>query len=356
MIRLPGLIDVHTHLRGLPSDNYKEDFTTATAAAIAGGFTTIIDMPNNPKAPTLTYKLLQEKQRIAKNKILCDVGFFFGTNGKNMNEFSNAVQGSMGLKIFLSFSTANLIVSPELFTQIIQTWPIDLPILLHAESDTIQKALDITEKSGHRVHICHVSSAFELQQIIAAKQKRKTVTCGVTPHHLFLTQEDEKKLGSFGLMKPMLKTHADVNFLWKHLADIDVIESDHAPHSREEKLSNNPPFGVPGLETTLGLLLTAAHQEKITIEEIKKLCYENPKKIFLSQAPQDDYTTYIEIDENEEWVVDQEKLFTKAKSSPFFNWKLKGIVKRVFIRGTKAFENGQILAKPGSGRIFKSIV
>lgn len=350
MITLPGLIDPHVHLRGLPTDNYKEDFLTGTKAALAGGFTTIFDMPNNPKTPTLTYDLLKEKQKIAKNLIVCDVGFFFGTNGKNLSEFKKAEPRSMGLKVFLSFSTANLVIDLSTFKKVCEAWTPKLPILLHAEENTIEKALEITKNTGHRIHICHISSAFELQQVINAKQKGYDVTCGVTPHHLFLTKNNEKKLGSFGLMKPSLKTTEDQEFLWKHIQDIDCIESDHAPHSKEEKESSNPPFGVTGLETTLGLLLNTVYVGNLTIEDIKRLCYTNPARIF---GIKKDETTYIEIDENEKWVVQNENLFTKSQQSPFNGWELTGKVKKVIIRKTKVFENGKILAEPGFGKILK---
>ncbi len=348
MITLPGLIDIHTHPRGLSTDDYKETFLSATQAALAGGFTTIMDMPNNPKTPTLTTELLNQKQEIAKKQIVCDVGFFFGTNGKNLNEFEEATKKSRGLKVFLSFSTGNLIIDLDTFKKVCKVWPTDLPILLHAEQELIKPALEITHQSGHQTHICHVSSENELRQILEAKENGYNVTCGVTPHHLFLTADDEKVLGSFGLMKPSLKTKQDQEFLWNNLSSIDVIESDHAPHTKEEKESENPPFGVPGLETTLPLLSTAASQGKLTIDDIKRLCHDNPSKIFGIKT---DSQTYIEIDETEEWTVENDKLFTKCKWSPFNGWTMKGKVKKVVIQGTTVFENNNLLVEPGFGKI-----
>ena len=357
MIKLPGLIDAHVHPRGLPTDSYKEDFYTVTQAAVAGGFTTILDMPNNPKTPTLTLNLLREKQKIAEKKIICDVGFIFGTNGQNLSEFKKVAKYVFGLKVFLSFSTGNLIVNPKTLKQIAKIWPIPPiggPILLHAEnSDTIQKALSILKNSKHQIHICHISSKDELEQIIKARNEGINVTCGVTPHHLFLTDQDAKKLGPIGMVKPSLKSQDDVNFLWHHLKDIDIIESDHAPHSKEEKLSNNPPFGITNLETTLALLLTAMKDKRISLEEIIDKCFTKPKEIFSITTDND---TFIEIDENKKWVVDENKLFTKAKFTPYNNWQLTGKVEKVFIRGKKVFEKGEILTKEGSGKILKNIL
>ncbi|HEX8932422.1 MAG TPA: amidohydrolase family protein [Patescibacteria group bacterium] len=348
MIKLPGLIDSHTHPRGLPTDDYKETFLTATAAALAGGFTTIFDMPNNPKTPTLTNELLAEKQSIASKQIVCDVGFFFGTNGQNFKEFAQAAEKSKGLKVFLSQSTGNLLVNLESFAQICEQWTANLPILLHVEEDLVLPALEIAKQANKQIHVSHVSSEKELRQVFIAKAKGYNVTCGVTPHHLYLTQADAVKLGSLGNVKPSLKTKKDVDFLWSNLKDIDVIESDHAPHTLEEKTSSNPPFGFPGLETTLPLLLTSVSQDKLTIADIKRLCHDSPAKIFnVATDPQ----TAIEIDENEEWTIENDQLFTKCQWSPFAGWKVKGKVKRVFIRGTKVFEDGKILAKPGFGKI-----
>jgi dihydroorotase-like cyclic amidohydrolase len=348
MIKFPGLIDPHVHPRGLPSDEYKEDFYTATSAALAGGFTTILDMPNNPFTPTLTYQRMVDKQNIARKKVVCDIGFFFGTNGKNLDEFEKVEKISIGLKVFLSYSTANLVIDHELLKKVCQKWTTELPILLHAEEDTIEEALEIIQQTGHKAHICHVSSMNELKQIISAKKRGVPVTCGVTPHHLFLNESVIQKLGSYASMKPLLKSQNNVDFLWDHLKDIDVIESDHAPHTREEKISSKPPYGVPGLETTLPLLLTAMNEKKITKEDIIDKCYVRPKAIFNIPEQPD---TYSEIEEAEEWEIKNEDLFTKTKWSPFNGWKVTGRVKRVVIRGKEVYSYGKILGEPGIGEI-----
>lgn len=348
MITLPGLIDPHVHLR-TPGQTYKEDFATGTAAALAGGFTTIIDMPNNSD-PITTVEKLKEKQQLAAATALCDIGFHFGSLGENFEEFSKVQKDILGLKIYLNQTTGNYIVTPEVFSNICKAWPSDKPILVHAEADVLEEILKIGHETQQKIHVCHISSEKELQIIIDAKSNGFEVTCGVTPHHLFLTENDVDKLGPFGKMKPTLKSQNDVDFLWKNLDTIDIVESDHAPHTLEEKKSNNPPFGVPGLETTLPLLLTAVSEGKLTIEDIKRLCHDNAAKIF---ALPTDPETSVEVDETEEWTLENEKLLTKCKWSPFNGWKMKGKVKRVTIRGTKVFEDDTILAKPGFGKIIK---
>lgn len=346
MLTLPGLIDPHVHFR-TPGQSHKEDFLTGSQAALAGGFTTVIDMPNNLQ-PITTLERLNEKMEIAEQQTVCDIGFHFGSLGENFDQFPLVQDNVWGLKIYLNQTTGGFIVDENVFRKICGTWPKQHPILVHAEADVIAQIIEIAYETGQRLHVAHVSSQVELQTIINAKMKGYALTCGVTPHHLFMTAADTKKYGPFAMMKPTLKSPEDVAFLWSHLADIDIIESDHAPHTKEEKESEKPPFGVAGLETTLGLLLTAVHESKLGIEDIKRLCSDTPAKIFgIEQTKQ----TYIEVDENEEWTIEQEKLFTKCKLSPFNGWKLKGRVRRVYIRGEKAFENGEILANPGSGRI-----
>lgn len=350
MIRLPGLIDIHVHLRD-PGQTEKEDFFTGTTAALAGGFTTVLDMPNN-KIPVTSIKTLEEKKKIASQKIVCDVGFYFGSLGENLKDFSKIQNQVFGLKIYLNQTTGNYIINEEVFEKVCEVWPKKRPILLHAEEDVIEKMIEIAGSTAQQIHICHISSQKEFQMIINAKKKGYKVTCGVTPHHLFLTNADEKKLGPYGLMKPSLKPKKDVDFIWKNLKYIDVIESDHAPHTIEEKKSEKIPFGVPGLETTLPLLLTEVSQKKLSLNRLIELCFENPKKIFNIKA---DKNTYIEIDEKEEYIIDNKKLKTKCGWSPFNGWKVKGKLKRVFIRGKKVFENGQLRVKPGLGKIIKPL-
>ena len=356
MITIPGLIDPHVHLRE-PGATQKEDFLTGTSAALSGGFTTILDMPNNT-TPITTLNALYTKEKIARDKILCDVGFYFGSLGDNLSEFEKVQNKIFGLKLYLNQTTGNFIINLNLFQKICHAWPKTHPILLHAEENILEKALEIANKTRQTIHVCHISSAKELTIILNAKNKGWQVTCGVTPHHLFLLKNDMGNLGNLENVKPSLKEQSDVDFLWEHLSDIDVIESDHAPHTRQEKEEGGA-FGFPGLETTLPLLLTAAVgaknllplQTNITIDDIIRLCHTNPSKIFKIKT---DPNTKIEVDENEEWTIQNENLATKCKWSPFNDWKVRGKVKKVFLRGIKVFEGGKILAQPGYGKILRT--
>ena len=346
MITLPGLIDIHVHLRD-PGQNSKEDFFTGTSAALAGGFTTILDMPNNLQ-PITTEERLNEKISEAKMKAVSTIGFHFGSLGDNFDQFKKVQSKVFGLKLYLNQTTGGFIITPKVMMSVYKAWSSKKPILLHSEEEMIAMVIEVVKKTGQPSHFCHVSSKSELQQIIKAKQDGLPVTCGVCPHHLFLTEKDEKSLGPFGMMKPPLKSQKDIDFLWKNLSLVDVIESDHAPHTLEEKNSKNPPFGVPGLETTLPLLLTAVHDGRLTIEEIIRLCYENPKNIFHIPTTED---TKIIIDPDSTYEIRNKDLFTKSKWSPFNGWKVNGKLEKVYLKGKKVFENGKLLVKPGSGNV-----
>lgn len=327
MIRIPGLIDVHVHLRD-PGQTHKEDFETGTEAALAGGYTYLLDMPNN-KEPITTLKKLKNKIRISKKKSKCFVGFYAGTLGNRLEQLMKMEPYVYGLKIYLNKTTGNYLINTERLEKIFNAWKSRKPVLFHAESDVIDKVIHIAKRKKMRIHICHVSSKNELDAIISAKKDGMKITCGVTPHHLFLTTVDVKNLGPFGLMKPEISSEFN-EYAWKKLKYIDVIESDHAPHTIEEKRSSKPPFGVPNLDTTLPLLLKAVSDKKLTMKRLQELCYENPKKIFRIPV---DKSTFVEIDEEKEYVIDNKNLKTKCRWSPYEGWKVKGKILKVYVKG-----------------------
>ncbi len=349
IITLPGLIDLHVHLRD-PWQLQKEDFYTGTSAALAGGFVKIFDMPNNEVHIT-TEELIDKKIKSAGNKIVSDVGFYFGSLGNNNTaEFKKVFDKVCGIKLFITKTTnmqnARALNDIDELTEICQAWPDGKPILFHAEDESVAMGIEAARRSGKQVHFCHISSKQELEPILAAKSEGLNITCGVTPHHLFLTGEDRQKLGTFANMLPTLKSTADQQYLWDNLDDIDVIESDHAPHTRDEKVSAHS-YGVPGLETTLPLLLTAEREGRVTRELIIEKLYKNPAKILDIKADED---TKIEVD-MDEYEIKNENLKTKCGWSPFAGRKVVGKVKTVFIRGRLVYENGKVLAEPGSGQI-----
>jgi dihydroorotase-like cyclic amidohydrolase len=346
VITLPGLIDPHVHLRD-PGQTQKEDFTTGTSAALAGGFTTVLDMPNNAE-PIFTVERLQAKIALAQQKAVSDIGFYYGSQGENLDSFAEAAEYAVGLKLYLNITTGNFLMDPSHLKKIYAAWPAHLPVLLHAEEDVIDIAMESLKGLDRPVHVCHMPSREILEKIITAKQAGLPVTCGVTPHHLFLNDQDGERLGVYGQMKPSLKPQADVDFLWEHLDDIDLFESDHAPHTHEEKKEGA--FGVPGLETTLPLLLTAKRDGKITREQIMSKCHDKAVELFHLK---DDAETKIEVS-MEEYELSNEGLQTKCGWTPFAGQRVIGKVQKVILHGKVVYENDQVLAKPGSGRIISN--
>ncbi|TSC90173.1 MAG: carbamoyl-phosphate synthase / aspartate carbamoyltransferase / dihydroorotase [Microgenomates group bacterium Gr01-1014_5] len=344
---LPGLIDPHVHFRD-PGGTHKEDFTTGSEAALAGGIVGIVDMPNNPE-PTVSLEALQYKEQIARVKTLCDYGFHFGASPRdNTGEFEKVRDLVAGLKVYMNQTTGDLLIEDDrLIEKVFSVWPKDKPLLVHAEEGTCKRALEMARKTNRRLHICHISLASEIEMIKRAKQEGFPVTCEVTPHHLLLTNEDAVNLGPYGRMKPFLATRTDVEALWENLDSIDMIATDHAPHTKEEKESATPPFGVPGLETAFPLMYSKVVEGKLSLDDLVRLMFEGPKKVFSIKT---DNNTFIEIDPDEEYVLTEKDLKTKCGWSAFMGWKLRGRIKRVTIRSSLVFENGQVLVKPGFGQ------
>jgi dihydroorotase-like cyclic amidohydrolase len=345
MFRLPGLVDIHVHLRD-PGQMAKENFFTGTSAALAGGYTTVFDMPNNAQ-PIRTPKALEAKLQSAREQIVCDVGFYFGSVANNLDEFNKIRAQVWGLKLYgLSNETGDYNIPADILRDIYRAWNDPArPILLHAEADMIEEVMACVKETGQPTHICHVSSKDELRPILQAKAEGLPVTCGVTPHHLFLTDEAATRLGSYGGVKPELKPKSDVDYLWKHFAEIDVVESDHAPHTKSDKEAGA--FGMPGLETTLPLLLQAEREAKLTRADIIQKCSTMPRLIL---GIPEDSDSYIDV-EPVEFEISAKNMHSKSGWTPFEGRMGFGRVAAVTMRETLVYENGQVLARPGSGHI-----
>ncbi|XP_043538142.1 CAD protein isoform X1 [Chiloscyllium plagiosum] len=347
LIRLPGLIDVHVHLRE-PGGTHKEDFASGTAAALAGGITMVCAMPNTNPAITdhATFALVQ---KLATAGARCDFALFLGASSDNADVLPLISNSAAGLKMYLNDTYSTLKMdNVSLWIEHFEKWPKHLPIVVHAERQTVAAILMVAQLYQRPVHICHVARKEEIQIIRAAKQKGVQVTCEVAPHHLFLSEDDLESIGhGKGQVRPMLSTKDDVKALWENLDIIDCFATDHAPHSLEEKNSNSPPPGYPGLETMMPLLLTAVSEGKLTIDDLVKRLYENPRKIFSLPVQEN---TYVEVDLEQEWTIPSYMEFTKSKWTPFEGMKVKGKVRRVVLRGEVAYIDGQVLVPPGYGQ------
>jgi len=221
--------------------------------------------------------------------------------------------------------------------------------IIHAEDISIQNAIEIIIKNKikNKLHVAHVSSEKELQYSKSNKIK-KQITVEVTPHHLFMNDKDLQHLGSFAEMKPRLKTENDQKALWLGIQNgiVDVVASDHAPHLKEEKEQANYPFGVPGVETMLPLLLDAFNKNRISLPTIQKLCCENPAGIFKIKNKgiiKEGYDAdFVIADLDKRQAVRNDDLLTKCKWSPFEGKILKGWPVTTIVNGNIVYDNGKI--------------
>ena len=340
---LPGLIDCHVHFRE-PGLTHKEDFLTGSMAASKGGVTTILDMPNTIP-PTTTIQALEEKRKLAAKSIV-NYGFNFGATSENIADIKKA-KNIAAVKLYMDYTTGDLKIDD--FETMNDIFKLSKITIVHAEDEHVKNAVEILIKNKikNQVHFAHVSSEKELEY---AKQNKisKQISVEVTPHHLFMNQDDLQHLGAFAEMKPRLKTEHDQKALWNGIQNgtVDVIASDHAPHLKEEKEKANYPFGVPGVETMLPLLLNAFNNNRLSLPQIQKLCCENPAKIFKIKNKgfiKEGYDAdLIIVDLDKRQAVRNEDLLTKCKWSPFEGKILKGWPVTTIVNGNIVYDNGEI--------------
>jgi carbamoyl-phosphate synthase/aspartate carbamoyltransferase/dihydroorotase len=366
-VKLPGLVDAHVHLR-VPGGEHKEDFRTGSAAALAGGFTILLAMPNT-QPPLVTYQDWRIAQTRAKQESLCDVFLFSGASKDHIAHLPFLARESHALKVYLNETYGPLRVDGVGdLGKIVQAWPAGKPIAFHAEGDSVADAIEMSALYHQAVHICHVSRKTEIERIAGAKAAGLNVTCEVTPHHLFLTASDQKRLGPLAEVRPRLAAQEDVDALWDHInTTIDMVASDHAPHTLGEKgvsisaQDDNregrpwhidahainqhqdqeaPLPGIPGLESTLPLMLTAAAEGRITYERLVALLYTNPRRIYhLPEQPE----TWIEVDENARYRFPDHPLYTKCGWSPFEGHDMTGRLVCVVYQGREVYHDGRVL-------------
>ena len=360
---MPGIIDVHTHMRE-PGITHKEDFETGSRACAKGGITTFYDMPNTVP-PTVTLENLIIKKKAAAEKSIVNFGFHFGgSKNNNIEEIRKVLKEKEAntVKIFMNVTTGEMLIEDEeLLKEIFRNSDL---VPVHAEHEMIDKVLLLNKEYGHGLYVCHIPSKEELVKVIEAKKnpemnnEKHPVYVEVTPHHLFLNEkirESSERNKMLLRMKPELRTEQDNEFLWKALinGDIDTVGTDHAPHLISEKLEKVT-FGMPGVETSLALMLTEYNKGKITLEKIQKVMCENPAKIMKiekrGKLKEGYYADIIVIDLNKEWIVKNEDCESKCKWSPYENWKLKGKNIMTVVNGNIVYENEKIRENEGKGR------
>jgi len=391
-IVLPGIIDCHVHLRDQQLA-YKESFFTGTAAAAAGGVTLVVDMPNN-KPVTMDYSSLKERMRLAEKQVLVNVAFN-AAFPKRLEEIAEVVKaGAVGFKVYLAHRIGGIDVDDDevLVAAFREAAVKGVPVAVHAEdreiiedrrremetakrNDTeayvkahppeaevqsIQRIIQLVKKSGVQVHFCHISSALGLNAVLMAKKAGLPVTCEVTPHNLLLSSEQYRRSGFFALTDPPLRTRENVSALWSALKRgfIDVIASDHAPHAFEEKNVDSvweAKPGVPGLETTLSLLLTQVNEGRLSLAELVRRTAEEPAKIFhlgnRGFLEEGNWADLVVVDMKREYEIDSSVFLSKAKYSPFDGMRVKGKAMKTFVNGRLVMDEGEIIAEAGVGEV-----
>jgi carbamoyl-phosphate synthase/aspartate carbamoyltransferase/dihydroorotase len=360
MLKLPGLIDPHVHLRE-PGATHKEDYDTGTSAALAGGVTMVLAMPNT-KPPIFDAETLQIALEAASRKARCDYAQYLGAGPENAAAVAGLAPKAASLKMYLDSTFGQLRLDDmTLWMEHFSRWPGPTPIVTHSESRSMGAALLMAQIYDKPIHIAHISLREEVLLIKAAKERGIKVTCEVCPHHLFLTKPSSSPVfeknggwqgGGRSEVRPRLAAQSDVDALWANLDVIDCFATDHAPHTLAEKDGENPPPGFPGLETLLPLLLTAVNDGRLTIDQIIEKTVTNPRHIF--KLPEQ-AETWVEVDENAEYEIKASEMHSRCGWTPFEGWKVKGKVRKVVLRGKTAFEDGQILVEPGFGRNIREI-
>lgn len=390
---LPGAIDAHVHLRDQQL-SYKETFETGTAAAVSGGVTTVLDMPNN-KPPTNSLSNLQERERLATGNIYCNVGFFGAPNWDSGETSRLLEEGAFGLKVNMLKPIGKSLTGEKIRRAMDVAKFRDKVTVFHAEvgaevrsterklkrsgrrtyedflvahptsSEVLatHKALSYAQMLGCRVHLAHVSSKASLGEILAARKAGILVTSEVSPHHLLLDSGKMRKLEGLGIMTPPLRTTKDCEVLRRALADgkIDAYASDHAPHSWSEKHSEdvwNISPGVSGLDTFMPLLLTHANSWGMTLQRLAKVTSSRPAEIFglkLRGSLWQGYCAdFIVVDTKVRQRIRAENFKSKAKFSPFEGWQLSASVAETYVGGECVFSDGEIVGNP-RGSVLRSV-
>ena len=381
MLLLPGVIDDQVHFRE-PGLTHKEDIQSGSRACAAGGITTFLEMPNTNPTTTDSEALAK---KIARGKEVSQVnfGFYVGATPHNL-EFLKSAQGTPGIKIFIGSSTGDLLVDEQAALEGIFA-ETSLPICAHCEDETTvrnnrkkleesgalvladhsrirdvnaaviatNRAIDLAERHKHRFHVLHVSTGDEVPLILPAKPYLTAEAC---PHHFLFSTEDYDRLGTLVQMNPSVKGPEHPPVIWQGLidGDIQVIATDHAPHTLEEKDAQYPasPSGLPAVENSLSLMLNLASQGKCTYQQIASWMSDAPARVWGIVgkgriAPGYDADLVL-VEPNRKHLVENEKQWTKSKWSPWHGVELTGYVNRTIVGGKTVYKDGQLMEANGN--------
>ena len=370
---LPGVIDDQVHFRE-PGLTHKEDLHTGSRACAKGGVTTYLEMPNTRPAAT-TRERLHEKLELAASKSVVNYGFYIGATTSNVAELAAATR-TPGIKIFIGSSTGDLLVDDQDALERIFA-ETTLPITAHCEDETTvrsnaqrfsdttdvsdhsrirdhnaawiatTRAIDLAVRHGHRFHVLHVSTGRETELL---REHHGLITAEACPHHLFFNVNDYERHGSLVQMNPSLKFPEDNKQIWAALLDgrIQVIATDHAPHTLEEKRQPYPqsPSGLPAVENSLALLLNEVNAGRCTIEQVVHWMSDAPARVWdivdKGRIEVGYDADLVLVDMQAEHVIRNEQQETKSRWSPWHGTQLTGLPRMTWVMGQLAFRDGQV--------------
>ena len=374
LVVAPGLVDIHVHLRD-PGFKHKETIDTGSHAAVAGGFTSIACMPNTSPAndqPRITKYILDKSKKVGLVNI-----FPIGAITKSLNNLKLAkiIENIKAGCVAISDDGFPVSNSRLLFDAMILAKKNSFPVVSHCEDCSfsvdgvanegsfsrkywlkgipniseelgIIKDIAIAEYTNAHLHVCHVSTENSVEIIKEAKSRGVNVTCEATPHHFTISENDIKDCDSNYKMNPPLRAKRDVVAIKRGLIDgtIDVIATDHAPHSAEEKKAGfkNAPFGITGLETALPLSLKLVHDKKISLSNLISLMSTKPSKIIninRGSLRKGLHADLVIFDMNRKIIIDKKMMYSKSKNTPFDGIKLKGKVIRTILKGKTVYSS-----------------
>jgi dihydroorotase len=390
---LPGLVDDQVHFRE-PGLTHKEDLFTASRACAKGGVTTFLEMPNTIPNAT-TQELLNAKLALAAEKSAVNYGFYIGATPNNLDELRRATN-TPGIKIFIGSSTGDLLVDDQESLERIFA-ETTLPITAHCEDEATvranaeryrgvtdvavhskvrdvaaatiatRRAIDLARRHRHRFHVLHVSTGAESDVLgeyyagVGEDPARRLITAEACPHHLLLNVDDYPRLGTLAQMNPSLKTAEDNRRLWQALSDgrIQVIATDHAPHTLEEKRKPYPasPSGMPLVENSLALMLNEVHHGRCTLEQVVRWMCDAPARVWDIVGKGRIAVGYdadlVLVDLNRRHSIRNADQLTKCGWSAWDGVELTGLPVRTWVRGREAFREGVVDDKVrGTAAIF----
>lgn len=373
LVLFPGLIDDQVHFRE-PGLTHKEDLGTASAACAAGGVTSFLEMPNT-KPSAINQELIEQKYSIASGKSIVNYGFYIGASTANLEDLKKAT-GVPGIKIFIGSSTGDLLVDDQEVLERIFA-ETSLPICAHCEDEATvranqarlgpdlriehhsqirdhraaeiatRRALDLAIRHKHRFHVLHVSTAAEVPLLAP---HHGLITAELCPHHWCFNIDDYPRLGSLIQMNPSIKTAEDNRLLWQALVEgkIQVVATDHAPHTLEEKARPYPqsPSGLPAVENYFSLLLDRAHQGQCTWEQIASWTSDAPARVWGIVGKGRIEVGYdadvVLVDPTMSKTIENEKQWTKTKWSPWNGVTLTGWPVRTWCGGRTVYQHGTV--------------